>query len=332
MLAQTRVAVVNEAIRYFRSIDSEWEARHAMRSEDTARLYGRLLEEGCSAVQGLRQGLADLQPFLQNAQAAKEKWRDEHRKRYLEVMDRIPVVWEPGQVKGIADLFPEVARLEEDYNRQRAAALQKINDIAKEYPIIWRIYDMPPDCDKVTLGERIMEELQSTLASNLSLDQKIVGDAGLIWRFPPLVLGFLAEQGVDQYSIVWSACAARLAEEKGPSTAVNVLMINGLVQLGVAGFAFLAGAAVAPPVAFAIFLADLVASLADAYEEYQSYRLQDNAYQAVLDPGKSIATDPSLLAMLFTVGLDLLSVLPPAEVTKSFTSMAAKIHPKGAMK
>jgi hypothetical protein len=68
--------------------------------------------------------------------------------------------------------------------------------------------------------------------------------------------------------------------------------------------------AATPPLAVALAVTDGLVALWDALEEYLEYRRQRAAADAVLDPSRSLANEPSLLGAMFTIALDVVGAIP----------------------
>ena len=118
-------------------------------------------------------------------------------------------------------------------------------------------------------------------------------------------------------TIAWRAAEDRLEQELGPRLFSILSMSSGLAGLGVSGLAALGGAAVvAPPIVIGIGLADAIFSVADAVEEYQAWRLRQNAFDACLDPALALAVEPSAAGAFFIIALDLFAAATPVKVPK----------------
>jgi hypothetical protein len=325
-----RGEIESEAARYFRSIDSSRAAARLLGSGNT--LYGQLLDINSRDVIALRAELKAIRPFITAAEQAQADWLSERSRRYQELrevtfdacmaLDRpaaeavSPQIFE-NIMREIEQRFPRVAQLEAQARAQRELLLQEIQSAAFEFPILWRIYATPHLNDPTALGRQMFEQLQSAWTGNRDLQARLAGDAELVWQLPALVRAQLTQAGVNLYSIAWSACEEQIQAEIGTRVAASVSMVSGLAQLGVVGVAALAGASViAQPLVIALFAIEAISSIVDAVQEYQQYRLQSAAFRAALDPNKALAAEPSLLSAIFTIGFDLLALLPPARAVR----------------
>jgi hypothetical protein len=320
--------VIAEMIRYFRGVDNAGEAVHVLTSDFAG--YEYLFDHGDADVKGLRAQLKALQPSLQRTLDVQNLWADARSRRFRQLDRPSFVPLGPVEAQGMIEqqrtldilrqieAEPQIVRLAARARQEREKLIREVAAAAIEFPIVWRIYSTPYYDDPVQLGKTVISVLRSTWQANRQLNENLAGDVEQIWKLPPLVRSVLTEAGLTLYSVTWTAAEERLAEESGPSTAVIVSMTAGLAQLGIAGMAALAGAGtIAPPIGIALFLVDAVASLVDAYQEYQNYRLQSAAFEACLDPEQALAAEPSLLSTVLTIGWDLLSLIPPARAARA---------------
>jgi hypothetical protein len=107
------------------------------------------------------------------------------------------------------------------------------------------------------------------------------------------------------------AAEEELARVAGPRLSSQLGMLTGLGALGHTALAAMVGATAAtPPLAVALAVTDGLVALWDALEEYLEYRRQRAAADAVLDPSRSLANEPSLLGAMFTNALAVVGAIP----------------------
>jgi hypothetical protein len=176
----------------------------------------------------------------------------------------------------------------------------------QEFPVLFRIYRDTDPADTTGVAGAIVAALRRAHTANHALRRDLRDDASNVWQFPPAVRETLLDIGIHDMSISWTAAEERLEREQGPRLAAQLGVVSGLAAGGVA----LLGAAVAPPVAVAIVVADAIVNAIDALQEYLAYRRQRAGFDAVLDPSLAPGTEPGLLGTVLTIALDLVGAVP----------------------
>ena len=177
------------------------------------------------------------------------------------------------------------------------------------HPIAVKLSRSAPEdlSDDEVLAAAIRQVLVDTLSAGRGLKTLLSRSPREIWTYPMLVNEALVRRGCLPESTPGVVVRERLADEALLESVVHTASaVTGMLSLATAAL----GVA-APPVLVAVFVADLVASLADALLVYYRYYQQKLAFDAVLSPDLSIAAEPGLLWAAFLIGLDLLAFLPP---------------------
>jgi hypothetical protein len=183
-------------------------------------------------------------------------------------------------------------------------------------------FDSQNASSAAALGTEMLEVLRDTHAANLDLEAELEKSGALVWHYAPVVYEAMKNAHVPMYSIAWTAAAEKIAETTGETRfSTQLAMASGLVTIGAAGVAALAGAAAAAPplgVAIGLIIAiDRAINLYDALQEYWEYQRQSDAFNATLDPGLALAAEPSVLWTAINIGFSLLALLPGAGAGKA---------------
>ena len=183
---------------------------------------------------------------------------------------------------------------------------------AVAYPIIWKLHRFEKPRDADALVREVHEVLSTAWQAAHALKHDIGADHELVWKFPPLIQETMRIEFMSETSIAWRACEDQMEEMNGSRLFSLLSMGTGLASMGAAA---LAGAMlIAPPVAVAIAAADAMVNTVDAVQEYSAYRTQRDAFDACLDPSRSLAVEPSALGAFFTIAMDMLGVFTQVKV------------------
>ncbi|HVS09946.1 MAG TPA: hypothetical protein VMS76_08715 [Planctomycetota bacterium] len=212
--------------------------------------------------------------------------------------------------------------LEEEAAEAHAHVQEYLALAAVEYPILWKVFDTENAGNAAALGTEMLEVLRDTHAANLDLEAELEKSGELVWHYAPVVYEAMKNAHVPMYSIAWTAAAEKIAETTGETRfSTQLAMASGLVTMGAAGVAALAGAAAAAPplgVAIGLIIAiDRALNLYDALQEYWEYQRQSDAFNATLDPSLALAAEPSVLWTAINIGFSLLALLPGAGAGKA---------------
>jgi hypothetical protein len=316
-LAAARAEIRAEVPRYFVGV-SNISLRSALDEGVSTTLY--VLDPRSPDVAGLRTEIRTCQRLFGAAVAARRRWADQWLAATVSTRMRIIPFGAPeGDEKFFQDAIeeevqrnhPELAPLADQADAAQREADAYLTTAALEFPVLWRVVRTEHAEDAARLGREMLEALRSADEANRRFSAEIAGSPELAWRFPAVVRDALKRATVPEYSIAWRAAEQELAEEAGPRVSSQVGMFTGLAVMGWTAAAALVGAsALAPPIGVALLIVDAVVNIIDAVQEYLAYRRQQAAADAVLDPSRSLAEPPSLLAAVLTIGLNLLSAVP----------------------
>ncbi|MFD1507253.1 hypothetical protein FE374_14310 [Georgenia yuyongxinii] len=170
------------------------------------------------------------------------------------------------------------------------------------------------------LQNAIFRTLQRADRANAGFNAALVSDPHKVWRYAPLVARALDAQQVDGPSIAFRAAADELDDVSGMSALATLNLVAGALSIA-AGLT-----AAAPPVALAFAVASAVLGAAETLEDYFRRAEQEDAFNAVLDPGKAVAAAPGYLGIVvgvvFSV-LDVKGVMDAVAAARAFRSASA---------
>jgi hypothetical protein len=312
-LEDARQQMRDEARRYFaispRAVSRALEGQDAYAPASSSTEWQSLLD-----------ALKECQPLLQAVQRAKAAARKAFERKSAEfakwgggvtMFSDVAVPSPPQLIMTALESDPEIRRLDAEAHEASAALQEHLAGAGAEFPVLWRIYATENVSDEARLGQEILDTLRSAWQSNIALTDTINDAPHTVWKFPSVVYEAMALGAIPRLSIAWSAAEIRIGEEVGMRTASAIGLLTGLSLMGTAGLAAIAGtAAIAPPLVVAITIVDMLVNLIDAWQEYLDYQLHKQAFEASLDPSRSLAAEPSFLWAAFVVSMNILSILP----------------------
>lgn len=186
----------------------------------------------------------------------------------------------------------------------RAQLLDENMERCRRHPIVLKLVrSAPADTNDVAeLTAAIRQVLADTFDAGIALDDELVSDPDQVWEYPVVVESALARHGYSPESTAGIVARERLGAEGAFESVVHLATtVTGAMSMA---------SAMVPPAAVAAFVADLIASLADALLVYVEYYQQKMAFDAALSPELSIAAEPSLAWACLLIGLDLLAAVP----------------------
>jgi hypothetical protein len=154
------------------------------------------------------------------------------------------------------------------------------------------------------LKENIWNSLRGAWRSNNDLEDELLSSGSHVWRYPPIIQETLETLGFDDPSLEFQAAQERMSEEEDMSVAGVLGAITGAIEMGAP---LLAGPA-APEVMAALAIAGLALGTIDLIQDFLGLQSQSNAFKAVLDPSRALASEPGYTGFIVGVAFTLLGV------------------------
>jgi hypothetical protein len=320
---QTRLAaahqeIENELQRYFTGITGPSLLDVALDERVSPNLFK--LDTLTPDVTKLRTELRRCRPLVETARSTHTRWTRQLIDAHLDARQEMIGVGTPaaaaamleGRVAELADeRHPELPGLRAAADEARDRLDAHVAVAALEFPILWRIFSSPHAEDTASLGGEMLDVLRATASANRSIARALRTDPERVWHYPSVVREALESAYVPRLSIAWMAAEEELVRVAGPRLSSQLGLLTGLASMGTGALALMFGtAAVSPPLLMAVLVADAVLALYDAFEDVIEYLRQADAAAAVLNPSRSLASEPNLFATVLSVALNLLSLLP----------------------
>jgi hypothetical protein len=146
-------------------------------------------------------------------------------------------------------------------------------------------------------GQTIWSTLQASWEANLAMDARLAPD--FVWRYPPVISAAVDALGYSSPSVEARVVQARLEQETGMSLPAKLSLCVGGLALGTE---LLLGAGVLGVV---LAVAGLALDLLTSVSDYQAWLLQDDAFNAALDPSKALASEPGYEGLVVSLAVTL---------------------------
>jgi hypothetical protein len=169
----------------------------------------------------------------------------------------------------------------------------------------------------------IWNTVRRAAKSNQDFSAALSGNPESVWRYPPLIERALGQMGWQDPSVQFRAAQDRLTDTSGMSLLSTLNLINAAMSTA----AWITSAA--PPVSLALAVTGAVLGLADTVQDYLNRVEQEDAFNAVLDPSKSVGSQPGYLGIVVAIGfaiLDLKGVKDALGATRILGQADSAIH------
>jgi hypothetical protein len=156
------------------------------------------------------------------------------------------------------------------------------------------------------IRKAVFSTLKKAWESNVALRTEINSNSQIVWQFPPLIQAALEDLADADPRFASLSIGAKAAEEYLEIKQTRITSV--LTQIiGLLDLAALAASA-APPIGLTLAGISLVLSIADSIVEFFQLRAEDRAFNAVLDPQKTLSLEPSYFGFVLGIAFSLLDV------------------------
>ncbi len=154
------------------------------------------------------------------------------------------------------------------------------------------------------LKENIWQALRKAWEANKDITERLQSDASLVWRYPPVIQEALNVLSFDDPSVEFRAAQERMEKEEDMSVAGMLATITGAMEIG----APLWAGPAAPEAMAALAVAGLALGAIDLAAEHLRLGDQGAAFNAVLDPSRSLASEPGYTGFVVGIAFTLLGI------------------------